>query len=402
MDRPRVPSFDHQVTWRPNYTILVLALAANFSSMTARLAISPLVPDITATFGVSNGLIGLALTGMWAAYAIVQFPSGVLGERYGERRVILLALVLSAAGALLLAVSPSFLLFALFAVGLGAGASLYFPVATVFISRKFDNQGQALGFHTMGAPLAGIAAPVAAASLAVRFGWRTALLIAPVLIIPAAILFARYVEPTPPVDPEGSLRDRIDPGILVELLSRPPVAFTTVIGCITVFTWQAYASFFPTFLIEFWGISTQRASIAFGGVFVVSAVGLPVLGRLSDRFSRDWTLAAALAATALGLGIFLVGTSLLLISAGVLVMGVGMGWGGVIQSRFMDLFSEEERGTGYGFVRSVYMFIGASGSVVTGALADAAGWPVAFGLVIAILAVAVLALAANRLLATGF
>ncbi|PSQ18118.1 MFS transporter, partial [Halobacteriales archaeon QS_8_69_73] len=73
------------------YIVLTLCTLAFTATMVARLAISPVVPDVTAAFSVSRSAVGLALTGMWAAYALAQFPSGVLADRVGERRIILAA-----------------------------------------------------------------------------------------------------------------------------------------------------------------------------------------------------------------------------------------------------------------------------------------------------------------------
>ena len=74
------------------YTVLILCTFVFFATMVARLAISPIVPAITSDFQISNTAIRIALTGMWLAYALVQFPSGILGDRFGERIVILFAL----------------------------------------------------------------------------------------------------------------------------------------------------------------------------------------------------------------------------------------------------------------------------------------------------------------------
>ena len=67
----------------------------------------------------------------------------------------------------------------------------------------------------------------------------------------------------------------------------------------------------------------------------------------------------------------------------------------------MDLFSDDQRGTAYGLVRIIYMFLGALGPVVTGTLADALGWAVAVGVIGAFLLVAVLAITANCALGIG-
>jgi hypothetical protein len=64
-----------------------------------------------------------------------------------------------------------------------------------------------------------------------------------------------------------------------------------------------------------------------------------------------------------------------------------MSWGAPVQTRFIDHLSEAERAAGFGLVRTVYMILGSLGSVVVGALSDVAGWAVAFGALVALLAV---------------
>jgi dipeptide/tripeptide permease len=68
----------------------------------------------------------------------------------------------------------------------------------------------------------------------------------------------------------------------------------------------------------------------------------------------------------------------------------------------MDLLSDAERGAGFGLVRTAYMVTGASGSVVVGALSDAAGWPVAFALLAGVMALGLVTLTANRLFGLGY
>jgi MFS family permease len=67
---------------------------------------------------------------MWAAYALFQFPGGIVADRIGERRVILAAMAGITAASLALASAPTFGVFAVAAVGLGAAAGLYFTAGT--------------------------------------------------------------------------------------------------------------------------------------------------------------------------------------------------------------------------------------------------------------------------------
>lgn len=185
---------------------------------------------------------------------------------------------------------------------------------------------------------------------------------------------------------------------IVGLLSTPSIAFMTTIGIATAFTWQAFTSFFPTFLIEFHGMTAGSAGTVFGSIFLLSAFGQPVMGKLSEHFSRDAVLSVIFLAVASGLGLLLVGRSLPTLVCSVGLIGLGLSWGGVFQSRFMDSLSDEQRGTGFGLVRTIYLFLGSTGSVTTGFLVDTTGWTVAYGLVVFLLLLAVLSLTANRLL----
>ncbi len=394
------------MNWRYAHTTLALCTLAFTATMVARLAISPLVPQITETFAVTNTTVGLALSGMWLAYALSQFPSGVLGDRYGERAVILTAVGSTLLASVLIAVSPSIVGFALFTVVLGAGAGLHYSVATTFLTRQFDDIGRAIGVHVAGGPLAGLVAPPAAALVGARYGWRVGILLGAVVAAPVFVLFAWRIRPTEPRRPDQPMGERFALGPLAELLSRPPILYTTALATLGAFAWQATASFLPTFLEVGGGLSTALAAALFSLYFVVHGGTQPLTGSLSDRIGRDAAVTLTMAVGVVGYGLLVVGTrdgaGVVPVIAGVVLVGLAMSWGAPLQSRFMDLLSDAERGAGFGLVRTVYMVFGASGSVVVGAVSDLAGWPVAFGLLAAVMALGLAALLANRLLGGAY
>lgn len=80
----------------------------------------------------------------------------------------------------------------------------------------------------------------------------------------------------------------------------------------------------------------------------------------------------------------------------VVLVGTGMSWGAVLLPRFMDCLSAEERGAGFGLVRTAYMIVSATSSAVVGIVADLAGWGAAFGVFVVLLSAVVAALAVNR------
>ncbi len=388
--------------WRYRETVLVLCTLAFFATMVARLAISPVLPAITEEFAVSNTVVGIAMTGLWLAYFLSQFPSGVLADRYGERPVILVAVGGTAVASLLLAISPVFGVFLLSTLTLGAVAGLHYSVATTLLARTYDDIGTAIGVHSSGGPAAGLIAPVVAAAIGVRYGWRPAVAIGVVAAVPVFVLFAWYVESAEPRRPDQPMGDRFDLEAVLELLTRPKIAFTICLAVAGAFVWQATASFLPTFLVDHRGQSTQLAGVVFSAYFVVQAITQVGVGAVSDRYGREIATAGCMLLASVGFVLFIAVPGFLAITAAVILVGTGLGWAAALLPRFIDELSEAERGAGFGLVRSVYGVIGSVGSVATGLFADLFGWAVAFGVLAALLALVVLALALNHVLSLGY
>lgn len=383
---------------RHGWELLGVTTAAFFVTMIARLALSPLVPDIIEAFSVSKSAVGIALSGMWATYALFQFPGGIIADRFGERRVVMLAMGATGLASVVLAAAPTFPLFALFAIVLGAAAGLYFTAGTGFLTEEFDNTGRALGVHEIGASAGGLIAPLASTYVAARVNWRAGPLVPAAVALVVLVLFAWRAPRTPPSTPVQSLTEQVDVGRLLALLARPSILFTTVLGMIGFFTWQSFASFFPTFLVEYAGLSAGRASLVFGSVFALTIGGAPALGWASDVTGRDAAIAVSMLAGVVGYVLFLFVGGPAAVIAGTVLVGIGLSWTGVVNSRFMDHLAADERGTGFGLIRTVLLLVSSLGSGVTGTLADQVGWLAAYGLVAGLLGLVVVLLVANRLL----
>lgn len=377
-------------------------MAAFFVTYFARLAISPVVPFIIDDFGISNTEIGIALTGMWLAYGLAQFPSGVLADRFGEKPIILLAVGGTTVMSVLLAFTPFYSVFVLCAVLLGGVAGLHYAVATTLLSRTFDELGMAVGIHSMGGPLAGLLAPVAAAWVGVRYGWRPAVALAAVVGVPVFVLFVWRVRQTEPRRPKEPMRDRFKLGPLFGLLRRPTIAFPLSIAMAGTYVTQGLMSFLPVFLIEYRGYTPTLASIVFSLFFIVRAGGQILLGRLSDTYGRDHSITAAMFTGALGVGLFVFGPGSIALGGAVLLTGVGASFFSAIDPRFMDELSEKERGAGFGLVRTVYTVIGAAGSFGVGLSADQFGWGIAFTTLSGLFALAFASLVLNKAFSLGY
>jgi fucose permease len=83
--------------------------------------LGPLIPDIISSFDLSVGLAGFLPFSFFVAYGVMSIPSGLLEERYGEKKMILFAFGLASLGAFAFALIPQFAvaLPSLFLIGIG-------------------------------------------------------------------------------------------------------------------------------------------------------------------------------------------------------------------------------------------------------------------------------------------
>ena len=106
---------------KSNTFIVVLILFIFFVISFLSNILGPIIPDISNSFSLSLGWAGFLPFAFFVSYAVASIPSGILVEKYREKRVLLLAFFLAFVGALLFAFMPTFsvALVSLFIIGLG-------------------------------------------------------------------------------------------------------------------------------------------------------------------------------------------------------------------------------------------------------------------------------------------
>ncbi|MCE7057640.1 MFS transporter [Algoriphagus sp. AGSA1] len=108
-------------TKRGKTKILLLIFLIFFVISLMSNILGPIIPGIIDSFSLSYGLAGFLPFAFFVAYGVMSLPSGLLVERMGGKKVLLLAFALAAAGALLFGFTPrfGFALTSLFIIGLG-------------------------------------------------------------------------------------------------------------------------------------------------------------------------------------------------------------------------------------------------------------------------------------------
>jgi MFS transporter, FHS family, L-fucose permease len=83
--------------------------------------IGPLIPDMITGFSLSLTLVALLPFAFFIAYGVMSIPSGMLIEKYKEKKMVVVAFIIAFAGSLMLAIFPNYLsaVISLFLIGCG-------------------------------------------------------------------------------------------------------------------------------------------------------------------------------------------------------------------------------------------------------------------------------------------
>jgi len=238
--------------------------------------------------------------------------------------------------------------------------------------------------------------PAVGGFVGTKIGWRTALGLGVVTTFLALAATLVLIPAEAPANPTQNIAVLFKFERHIELLTRPAIAYSIALGTLVGFTFQAISSFFPTFLVEYHGVGTDIAGGIFGLIFGLSAAAQPIAGHISDQYSRDFTIGISVTLALAGITSLLALPTTIGLSLGVSFLGVGLSWPGPIQARFFDRLTEDERGYGFGLLRTVYMLLASSGSVIVGSLADRNGWIAGFGSVLIALILCLVLLGFNR------
>ncbi|QIO24285.1 MFS transporter [Haloarcula sp. JP-L23] len=367
------------------------AVAAGwFLVLGMRFVVPAVLPTITEEFGLSNAAAGLAVTVLWLTYAAMQFPTGALIDRVGERTLLVAAALLSGAGLLAYFVSATYALFLLATAAFGLGTGLYGPTRGTVLSRTFDaNEGTAFGAVMAAGSIGAAALPFVASVATARYGWRIALGgVAPVFVVVALALWLS-VSDRPTATDGRRLREDLR-AALAGIRNRG-LLLAVVGATVMLFVFQAATAFLTTYLVTVKTLDQSTAGGVLSVLFVGGAVSQSVTGRLADRYGSPPVLTAVALVSAVPLALLPQLEGTVALAAGAAAIGIRMSAGPLSNAYIVDVLPDDVQGTGWGLLRSAFFAVGSLGSTLVGLLADGGLFDGAFYLMAGLTALAALA-----------
>ena len=380
------------------FDAIVLTSGLWFLGKFVRFSLPPLFERIAGVYQISTAGLGTAFSGLLLVYAILQFPSGLLADRFSSVTVIGGGAALAALGTLALAVDAPLAVFIAAMLVIGAGTGTLKTVGVRLLSRAYPAQtGRALGvFDTFGA-FGGVAAPAVVVVFAglpgvVGAGWRTTFLLAGVVGLATTAAFvtrvpARLPEASGGADGGGGVPVREYAAMFRNWRFSAFVLVTILFS----FAYNAITAFLPLYLTREAGLGSATASLIFSALFAVSLIQLAT-GEVSDRTGTLPVIAATLGLASLGLASVILLTGVagpLGLGAAVVCLGLGShGYRPVRGAYLMSVIPSSVAGGSLGAVRTLLMVAGASSPALVGIISETAGFQPAFWMLTAALVVA--------------
>lgn len=107
--------------------VLVLILLGTMAAFIGRNIFGPLLPVIIEDLGITSSAAGFALSVMWVAIAVTQYPGGRLADQLSYKTVLVGAIGMLVVGFMLLILSSTYLGFVVGLTVMGLGAGLFTP-----------------------------------------------------------------------------------------------------------------------------------------------------------------------------------------------------------------------------------------------------------------------------------
>ncbi len=299
---------------RTRWLIVALLFGIYMLMVIDRVSISIAAKFIMPEYQLSEVQIGWIFSAFLVGYALCQIPGGWLGDRFGPRRVLAVAVfwwsfftaVTAIAGDLFLAsligVVGSFVVVrVLFSLGEGAGVPNYTRTVTNWVAPQ--ERGLALGLVLSGNSFGAAVTPPLVAWIMVTFGWRIAFYLAGGVGIVAALVWYWFATDRPEEHPRvnsAELQHITQAGALSAARSQTlgPVPWRAILGrradlwFLTAATFiggyvlYIYISWFYLYLVNVRGFSALSGGVYGAGPFLVGTIAAPLGGWLSDRVSQ--------------------------------------------------------------------------------------------------------------------
>ncbi|MED4780978.1 MFS transporter [Brevibacillus choshinensis] len=270
---------------RNNYFILLLLFIGWNIAYLDRMVISVALTSIGTDLQLEASSLGIVLSSFFAGYALMQIPGGWLADKYGSKRVMIVALVMWSLFTALTGLAWSLVSLLVIRFLFGIGESGFPAASSKAIAEYFPKaerakaQSAMLSSNAFGAALA----PLVAAPMMLWLGWRMMFVVIALLGFVLVAVYAVFLRKS--TQKEEVQKKTSGRSMSMKDLLQTPTMWKLVVAWfgLDVVLW-GFASWLPSYLLKVRHLDLLQAGVVASLPFFAGGVAMILGGWLVDKY----------------------------------------------------------------------------------------------------------------------
>ncbi|EAZ84174.1 MFS transporter [Lysinibacillus sp. FSL M8-0216] len=279
----------NEVTKKSRNVILALLFLGWSLGNLDRYIMNYAVVSITGDLQLDASSTGIILSAFFLGYAIMQIPGGWLADKFGAKRILLMAVIMWSifTGLTAIAWSLTAMIVIRFLFGIGEGG--FQPSSSKIIATIFpkEERGRAMSIMLTSGGIVSLIVPLLAAYLLGTIGWRMMFIIIGAIGAIIAYLYWKYIQL-----PKAETVDAAETGspavkVSFKELLKTPLMWNLIIAyfCIYAVNW-GLVSWIPTYLQKNRGLDLMSIGWAQTIPAITTIIGVYGSGYIIDKLPR--------------------------------------------------------------------------------------------------------------------
>jgi MFS family permease len=360
-----------------------LCITGFFAIFSSTISKSPVLPLFASHLGADPAEVGMVAAVSALSGVLFSIPAGLMADRFGRRRILILASVMFATIPFLYLMVEQIWQLAIVRFLHGFATPAFLPVGMAFVSDLYRaERGEKMGWFSTATLLGRFCAPVAGGAILSAVTLLGDMRFDAVYVLCGAMgLVALWMTLRMPVVEEHHLERRTWKGIregFLEVISSRVIITTSMVEAAILFAYGTFETFVPLSAQKA-GISTTAIGIMLSAQVLTLAVTKPVMGRFSDKHGRKAQIFYGGVMCALCMCAFGLSSSFEALFAASILLGLCLS---IVTSATSALIADasrcEDRGAAMGVLGSIMDIGHTTGPLAAGIIAGYFGFGYAF------------------------
>ena len=358
------------VAWQMDGRRLAAVVIAGISAFLGLYAPQPMLPELAASFHKTPGEISQLISISTIAVALVAPFVGVLSDRWGRKRLIVLSALLLAVPTLLAATATSLMQLMIWRFLVGVFTPGVFALTVTYINEEWGSgSGAAMAYYVGGTVGGGFVGRTLAAFIADYGDWHQTFVVLGLLNMVGALLIAWLMprEQNHVRASQGEARAMWNHLHNVPLLATCMAGFCVLFALLGIFTYVNFRLAGAPFFMR---------PAALGRIFVVYLVSValsPVSGKVIHRLGQRKTFSLSMLLACVGVLLTLL-PYVPAILLGLALFCTGSFVGQSSASSYIGIAASEAKAAAVGLYVTAYYLGGSLGAAVPGIFWSRFGW----------------------------